>query len=244
MIKINRTIFSPLVVGFGDLHVGSTSVDNKTLQDHLNFIQEQNINVILLGDLIENASKTSIGAGVYDQYLNPRDQIDAVVSLLTPIKHLILGSVQGNHERRTYKTSGMDPGMIIADKLDIPYSDDRMLIWITLNTQHYMIHSHHGERGGTTAGGVMNALMSECNQHEGIDIYMRGHTHSSMVFTSPKLCFSQRGCESKKDIYFSVCPGYLQYEGYASQKDYKMPSTKLYYFELSPHSKKVNLLSH
>lgn len=90
-----------------DIHRGAKTYRRQAFNNVINSILEADALVVLGGDLTENANKSSVGAGVYEQVLTPDQQIDAIVKDLDPIKHRIVGAVDGNHEFRTYKDSGV-----------------------------------------------------------------------------------------------------------------------------------------
>ena len=80
--------------------------------------QDPNGYVILNGDLINNAIKTSV-SDTYMETMSPEKQIDTLVELFTPIKDRILSIVTSNHEERTWRLVGLDPTRNFAYKLGL-----------------------------------------------------------------------------------------------------------------------------
>ena len=61
----------------GDLHFGSAQFDEKAWQDYKKrILNDERGYVVLVGDLLENATRYSVGSGVYEQRIRPRAQID------------------------------------------------------------------------------------------------------------------------------------------------------------------------
>ena len=69
--------------------------------------ENDHVYAIILGDLLNNSTKTSVG-DVYEEELTPMQQVKKAVMMFEPIKHKILGVCSGNHERRSYKMDGVD----------------------------------------------------------------------------------------------------------------------------------------
>src|SRR5690606_39337330 len=91
------------VVPLGDLHIGSPHFDYDVLKRELERIdaERENTRIIIMGDLIESATKTSVGAGVYEQQMMPMEQIKKAVEILRPYAELIDGVVGGRSEEHT-----------------------------------------------------------------------------------------------------------------------------------------------
>lgn len=103
----------------GDLHIEDKLCDKKQFNKWLKEVMEkENRYVILNGDLIDNATKTSIG-DTYEASLTPHEALNLLTELLEPIKDRILVISEGNHENRTYKNDGIRLMELVADKLGI-----------------------------------------------------------------------------------------------------------------------------
>lgn len=104
-IRLNQKVLVPHrnedyaeVIFLGDVHYGSPQFDKKRFLAMLDYCDKHNVYVFLMGDLIELATRHSVGAGVYEQEKVGDDQHSQMVEWLTPLaeKKLILGSHQGN----------------------------------------------------------------------------------------------------------------------------------------------------
>lgn len=86
------------LVFIGDVHYGSPQFDEKRFLAMLDFCCRNNLYVLLMGDLLESATKLSVGAGVYEQDKNPTDQHEQMCEWLKPLakKGLIIGAHTGN----------------------------------------------------------------------------------------------------------------------------------------------------
>lgn len=86
------------LVPFGDLHYGDKSCNWEKAQKMIDWIDsEKNTRVILMGDLVNSATKTSVGAALFDENKHGQDQLDFMVDALRPIKKKIYGALVGNH---------------------------------------------------------------------------------------------------------------------------------------------------
>lgn len=86
------------LVPFGDLHYGDKSCNWNKAQKMIDWIDsEKNTRVILMGDLINSATKTSVGAALFDENKHGQDQLDFMIDALKPIKKKIYGALVGNH---------------------------------------------------------------------------------------------------------------------------------------------------
>lgn len=177
---------------FADEHIGDPRCDKKYLEERIKYVQEHdNAYCILGGDLMDNATKTSIG-DTYSQTLSPMEQIDEISNLFKPIKKKILGCVIGNHEFRTYKKEGIDIMRCVCDRLGIVnrYSDTGALLFIRFgdaggNEHHrricYTLYMTHGAGGGRKEGAKAIRLADMAGIVDA-DIYCHHHTHLPMIF--------------------------------------------------------------
>ena len=88
------------VIFFGDTHWGSPQCDKERARKMIEYCVQKEVYVLLMGDLLEFATRGSVGAGVYEQLMNPHKQFDEAMEMLMPLaqKGLILGLLRGNHE--------------------------------------------------------------------------------------------------------------------------------------------------
>lgn len=104
---------------FADLHIGDAHCDMRLIRDRLRSVQDdQDAYVILNGDILNNATKTSV-SDCYSEVLTPMEQIQQAVELLEPVKDKILAITTGNHERRTYNKEGIDLMEVFARQMGL-----------------------------------------------------------------------------------------------------------------------------
>jgi UDP-2,3-diacylglucosamine pyrophosphatase LpxH len=86
------------VVFLGDCHYGSPQFDQPRFLRMLDYLKKNEVYTFLMGDLIEVATRHSVGAGVYEQEAPTESQHEQMVEWLRPLaeKGLILGSHRGN----------------------------------------------------------------------------------------------------------------------------------------------------
>lgn len=97
-IDIRRENKNIQLVPFGDIHYGDKSCNWNKAQKMIDWIKSENTTrVILMGDLLNSATKTSVGAAVFDEDRHGQDQLDFMIDALKPIKKKIYGGLSGNH---------------------------------------------------------------------------------------------------------------------------------------------------
>lgn len=204
-----------------DWHLGSETCNERAVKEYLKMIQEENWLVLLLGDLTENATIGSVGA-VFEQVMNPQEQVKYAIDLLKPIQGNILGSVPGNHGARTKRVTGLDPDQVIAWELGIPLFNYIVTGRLQVGDSHWMICGHHGVGGGNTPGAKLNALHKLSAVHPACDLYLMGHTHADCADSDRVVMPSiNRGayCEVWHTRHYSGCGALLDYQGsYAEAK--------------------------
>lgn len=206
-----------------DWHWGSPQCDQQAVKNWVKMIKEKKWYWIGLGDLMENALISSVG-DVYQQLMSPQDQADEVIEMLRPIAGRCIGMVSGNHGRRTWKITGMDPDMVIAHQAGIQYRPYTLYALIRLSTSgvttHWRIMAHHTVGGGRTSGGKLNALCRMSEVSPACDLYLGGHSHSpasdeDRIITMEVPAGAGRGRPVMRYLHrrFSSCGSTLDYAG-------------------------------
>lgn len=204
--KLSPDFDSITVVPISDLHYGSPLCSEKHFQRTIDFIaRNDNARAILNGDLLEAVTKNSLG-DVYTQKLTPQQQRDNVISMLTPIKDKILGSVSGNHEARIYRETGVDIAKDIADALGCPYRAEGMLLKISFgkgNSGHenkpytfwiYTTHGYGGARTKSAKAVKVERTATWIHSH----VYFMSHDHVVNIAPDVYLLQDDRGRETDK----------------------------------------------
>lgn len=216
---------------FSDLHIGSKKCDYKLIQERIEKVKsDPSRYCIVLGDICNNSTKTSVG-DVYEEELTPMQQVQKAVRLFEPIKHKIIGITSGNHERRSYKTDGIDLTYFFASELGLAdkYDYCACLLFIRFGKvktnakggSHggkmcYTLYMTHGDgNGGRTIGGKMNGLQRR-GQIVDADVIVTGHTHSPATFRDSFFRIDyQNSSVSQREQLFVNASATLNYEEYA-----------------------------
>lgn len=216
---------------FSDLHIGSKKCDYNSIRERIERVKnENNRYCVIAGDVINNSTKTSVG-DVYEEELTPMQQVKQAIMLFEPIKDKIIGICAGNHERRSYKTDGVDLLYFLASELRLTdrYDYASCLVFVRLGHKNrsakegansrkvcYSIYMTHGDgQGGRTIGGKANGLQRR-GQVVNADIVITGHTHAPLSFRD--CCYEvdyQNNSIYKKEQLFVNASATLNYEEYA-----------------------------
>ena len=175
---------------FSDEHIGDIHTDMQYLKQRIEYVKNTpNAYCVLNGDLMDNATKTSV-SDTYAQTHNPQEQMDLLVELFKPIKNKILCITQGNHEARTYKKEGVDIMKNVARCLNLEkrYSPESVVLFIRMGSKSndkrrkvlYTAYVTHGSGGGRKEGAKAIRLADLASIVD-VDIYIVGHTHLPLI---------------------------------------------------------------
>ena len=188
-IDLSKDIEEIKIYTFADWHIGDVECDMDNIKQQIETVKnDKNAYCILNGDLINNATKTSV-SDCYSASMSPMQQLETLIELLTPIKNKIIAITNGNHERRTYKSDGIDIIKLVAKelKLEEKYADAGAVVFIRFGwnaarkRKHwYSVYVTHGCGGGKKAGGKVNRLEDLVGVVD-TDIYIHSHTHLPFV---------------------------------------------------------------
>ena len=201
------------VIFLGDIHYGSPQFDKERFLAMVEYCRKNAVNVFLMGDLIEVATRHSVGSGVYEQDGPAQSQHEQMVAWLKPLadKGLILGSLQGNHEERTYKDSGVNVSKALCRELKVPYLGDACWNQFKVGNILYDIYSLHGRTGSRFDGTALLAL-ERISVSFFADMVVMGHTHkciNSIVLTQRVV----NGLVKEHKKHLLITGSYLKYDG-------------------------------
>lgn len=217
----------------GDLHVGAIEANLKGWETFVQTIlQEKHAYVCLLGDLMNNATRSSV-SNVFEETMRPRDQKRYLANALAPLSERILCAVSGNHEQRSGKDADNDPMLDIMAKLDLEdlYRPNVAFVKLAFGSrlkmrggieaplQTYVLCVTHGTGGGIYTGAAVNRNERFGMVLEGVDILAVGHTHKGMISKPSKIVVDIRSntVQQKSMTVISAC-SWLSYGGYAMRK--------------------------
>ena len=216
------------LVFFGDWHYGARECANEKAVRMLDYCLKKKIYVLLMGDLIEAGTRYSVGAGVYQQKLNPQQQMEYVVEKLKPLADagLILGSIAGNHEARIEKETGIDVGKVVARLLGIRYLGYACWNLFKVGKQNYSVYALHGSSGSRFVYTKLKALVDISHSFDA-DLIAMGHVHeiSSTSQNVQKIDMRSKTITERKK-FLLLTGHYLKYDqSYAQAKG--MPIAKM-----------------
>ena len=200
-----------------DVHYGSPQCDVGRFLRQLEYCRKNGLYVWLGGDLLEMALRDSVGAAIYEQNIKAQSQYEQMCEWLRPLAKagLIVGTHQGNHCERVYRSTGINIMKAMANELDVPYLGDACWNVFTVGSQHYSIYSLHGRTGARFDGTALLALERISTSFSG-DAVLMAHTHklsNSSVITQRVV--GGRVKEYKKHLVLTG--SYVSYDGNYSQ---------------------------
>ena len=224
------------VVFLGDIHLGSPQCDEERVIRQVDYCVEKGIYVFLMGDIIEMATRYSVGAGVYEQIERGELQVERAINLLYPLaqKHLIIGMLEGNHELRVFKETGIRIGNFLAQSLNTKNLGYACWNLFRVGKEKYTVYAWHGVSSARfpwtkLKSAVDTAMAFDC------DLFAMGHVHScqndSYVYQGVDF---RRGTVIQKKKFILITGHYLKYDrGYAQVRGYrpeKLGSPKVKFF--------------
>lgn len=220
------------VFPFGDLHCGSKHFNEKYVKSDLQLVDEdrENSRIIVMGDVIENANKSSVGAGVYEQSEDPVSQVERAAEIFSPYRDLIDGIVTGNHELRSYKSEQIDLMYLFAKFLGLEhkYMGYSGVIGYAWNKRSYNVYVWHGAGGGGRPGSSINKLEDQVKTVDA-DVYLMGHVHRKMAYKKDVFRVDSRNRKmTKGEQMFIVTGSSLEWNGSYAQMTGLAPSTAGY----------------
>lgn len=216
------------ILPVADLHLGASEFRQKAWAEFVEEVKgRDDTYIILAGDLINNAIKTSV-SNVYEETMRPREQKRMIADMLMPIRDKILCGVPGNHERRNKDTDD-DPFYDIMCKLDLEdlYRENLAFLKIQIgdikgagqSNPTYTFCVAHGSGGSMYVGASASAAERFGMAIDGIDCLVVGHTHKPADLPIGKIKVDPHNNRvSLKNWRIVVCSSWLNYAGYAGQK--------------------------
>lgn len=214
----------------GDLHVGAIEANIKGWEQFTQkILQDKNAYIVILGDMMNNATKTSV-SNVYEEVLRPREQKRYLVSALSQLTERILCIVPGNHEQRN-KDVDDEPLYDVACKLDLEdmYRPNAAFLKVCFGSRNagrknekplqvYTICCTHGAGGGIYTGAAVNRN-ERMAMFVNADILAVGHTHKGAITKPARIEIDPytNSVKMKTTTVISAC-SWLSYGGYAMRK--------------------------
>lgn len=197
----------------GDAHLGSPQFDQPRFLAMLDYCLKNRLYVLLMGDLLETATRNSVGAGVYEQESTPDSQYEQMTGWLRPLAEqgLIIGAHLGNHEERIYKESGFNVTKAMCRELGVKYLGDACWTHLHIGNQTYVLYTMHGRTGSRFDGTALLAL-ERISVSFFADLVAMGHAHK-LITSSVIIQRVVNGLVKEFKKYLLICGSYLKYDG-------------------------------
>lgn len=217
----------PFII-LADAHAGAGQFRDDIFRRVVSKAVELQAPVVGLGDLFENATKRSVGKGVFEQVLSPREQVTYLKAALAPVKDQIVELLPGNHEYRTEKDNDVSPLDTLCEGLDVPQGKytSRIVFRSTPGSKSanrkavYTFRGTHSKSSAKTSGLSQNSIERDWEKWQQYDIIAKAHGHD-MYVSEPKVYEHidvRNKCVVTKERYFVTGGHYLDYpEGYTDQ---------------------------
>ena len=167
-----------------------------------------------------------------------------------------LGMMDGDHY--LMMANGLTSTQYICSKLKVPYLGDGQAILkfhyvYSKNSNgaraNIIIHAQHGIGGGGRSGTGVNKLEDTANAWDGVDIFVRGHSHKGFIFPISKYYVPHLRDEiMQRDIWLVNTPsfrtGFVKgTTDYAEKRNYAATAHKFPVIHLSCDKSRTNKLS-
>lgn len=245
-IKINKIdlgdVDSVEILCCGDTHFGSPNHVKAMSEFVVNWVSKSRDRyIVFAGDLLDAATKNSVS----DSYKggNPQDAFQAAQTWVGQVdygigdgNHHIIAAVEGNHDDRYARETGLNEAYNIFHALKIPFgtgNDDydgyKSISSISVGRDRhyskakrkpvvYTLFLHHGVGGGGTMGAKANMLHRSRNMVTNADIYVCGHTHQIMHdWAVNPFINNDKNKLVKQNLCMIMVPGMIS-GGYADKK--------------------------
>lgn len=241
-IRVNRYDFNIKesshyadLIAFGDMHKGHPQCIIDLAEETINYSLRYKVPMILMGDIMEFGQKTSPGDSVFTQK-SIQKQIEYVEKTFEPLARagLIVGYIDGNHEARLRKHTGVDISEMICKILKIPYLREACWNVLKVGKQFYSLYAIHGATGSQFSWTKLGYFVRLSHPFD-CDVLVGAHVHdrANTVIRRQKLDSKKRQViEVEKHVI--ITGGFLGYDqSYAQGKGYSIPeigSTKIRFY--------------
>ena len=119
------------------------------------------------------------------------NEIKRVGEIVAPVKHIILGAIEGNHEKCIRKRYNTDIQKTLCEKLGVPNLSDECLIRFKFSrnggksSSFVTVVARHGYGSGRSVSAEHLKLFAMQAEWEIADICISGHTHT-FAYSAPK----------------------------------------------------------
>ena len=211
-----------------DLHYGDENFDAhrwNTLSQHI--LAEPNRMVVFCGDLFQMAIPNS-KSSMHTQTHSVKEQQDFVTEIFRTFKDRCLAIVDGNHEDRAFKATGLyalfTPAVLAG--LESRYRSAYAVVDLGFGAD--LVHPCR------VVGFICHKAkdlknFSSVDSLEGFDYMISGHDHEPRDHARGHLCYDRQRRELKiKSVEYINGGSFLTYGGYGARAGYRPKSDKMY----------------
>ena len=141
-IKVQTRGLPFMLIPLSDLHIGSGGVDYQALQNYLNFIKNNPVYTILVGDLADNFSPIKHPTAMKEDVVSPTDQWAVARSFFREYEDKILAVVSGNHDEWTGAV-GIDIYRWLTEDLNIPLLKGGGVLRLSIDDAQFKVRLWH-----------------------------------------------------------------------------------------------------
>jgi predicted phosphodiesterase len=175
-IKVKTRGLPFMLMPLSDLHIGAEGVDYQSLQKHIDFIKNNPVYTVLVGDLADNFSPIKHPTAMKEDLISPTDQWSLARQFFKEMEDKILAVVSGNHDEWTGAV-GIDIYRWLTEDLNIPLLKGGGLLKLNIDNREYKIRMWH----------KIARLNSQFNYtHAGKQALRLGGDDSDVVITGDK----------------------------------------------------------
>ncbi len=235
------------LVPLSDLHIGNKNCNLDKISRVVDIIlNTENCYTMFVGDIIECATKTSIGRGIWDTNMDISEQLSYVSNILKALseKGKVLSVQPGNHEERYAQLVGINPLEEMCGFMDIPYLSFQAYVLLKIGEQKYTIFATHNIGAGRSKAGKITRAMA-LKDIAFTDLYISGHTHElANAHDKIYVINETTGKIETKYRHYIIASTFLEYfNGYAAMKVYQPALTGAHVISLSHTEKSIDVFS-
>ena len=217
------------IVPLQDLHIGDPRFREDIFQAIKAWLLKgPNRYAIINGDIFNVALKHSVSS-VYEDTMNPREQLRYGRKLFDGLQGRILSATTGNHEERITRETSIDIMEEFAEWLGCAYDPAGVFVKIKFgkDTRHsdpvvYGLYHTHGSSSAQLIGGKALSMERIMQSVPVADCVITGHTHAKIAFKDrviiPDYQNSQLRYHERTYVNGSAL---LDWGGYAERKGYR-----------------------
>jgi hypothetical protein len=243
------------IIPFGDIHFGSLAFSETLWENFLKEINNiKNPLFILTGDITDEdrPSTRDRRAEMFkdrvEAYIQEDNEyIDRLYKRVIPRldflnKNNCIGLIDGDHYR--IFSDGKTSTEVIAMALGVPYlGNGQAIARLDFKFPHtsrvFNIHIRHGKGFNSTTGAKINANKRFIDNWEGIDLFVKGHSHSAWEDPVCKFSFTKDGFLYTKKIFSINCCSFRETFIIKSKVDDEINNLKKQVDKLRSDGKKI-----